>query len=397
MAGTFTKLYLTGQDAPYTPATIRGAWDDTGGAVTKALSPYKLDKGDNSTTISRAETSALADWDVLLYRGVSGPLAAQTINCNVNLMVGVCNYGSSGTYIYHVHLFATVGDSDTVRCTLLNDYIDTGNPWPYWSFVYGQDFAAAQAVNQSVQEGDRLVIEIGFRTNETTTTSKTGKLGYGTTGLVDLTTPDLTHGEDARLFSGFIEFSSAISSPDSETISAAQFSVRALNLSPDPAAQVAQFSVRSLSLNGNATAYVANFFVRTLSQCNPPPTEYAPEGSFGALYWYEFDSPDGTVQVHAPVALPDPSTYYHGYKQPKLIGGIRVSRALSDEKGQFTSQRFSVTSDDSDRYYRTLVHGQDTVLLDRKVTARLISIDEWRARGIPRTVAIGLVRNYTTK
>ena len=35
----FTKLYLTARTAPYTPATIRGAWDDTAGAVTKALDP----------------------------------------------------------------------------------------------------------------------------------------------------------------------------------------------------------------------------------------------------------------------------------------------------------------------------------------------------------------------
>ena len=84
----FTKLYLTNTTAPYTPATLRGVWDVTSGAVTKALSPLP-NLGGVTTYVSKAETSADTSYDALLYRGVSCPLAAQTINCNVNTVIGL--------------------------------------------------------------------------------------------------------------------------------------------------------------------------------------------------------------------------------------------------------------------------------------------------------------------
>lgn len=146
-------------------------------------------------------------------------------------------------------------------------------------------------------------------------------------------------------------------------------------------------------------AYVTQVGIEFLRSVPPaaPPIEYTPEGSFGSLYWVEFSSPDGTTKVMAPVLLPDPSTYYGGLKEPKLLQELRVSRQLSDEKGQFTSQRFTVQFDDSDRYMRILLGNEATrVIVDRRVALRLIGIEEWRARLVPRTLALGLIRSYKT-
>lgn len=126
--------------------------------------------------------------------------------------------------------------------------------------------------------------------------------------------------------------------------------------------------------------------------------EVAPEiaQSFGPLVWVEWEGSDDTIRVWAPVDLPDPSTYYHGYKAPKLLSAGRVVRALSDEQGEYQGQTFEITVQDTDRDLRTLLGLSDgrRHLLNTRMVMRMISQADWRARRVPRTVAIGQVRNY---
>lgn len=124
--------------------------------------------------------------------------------------------------------------------------------------------------------------------------------------------------------------------------------------------------------------------------------------SFGPLVWVEWEGTDGTTRVWAPVDLPDPTTYYKGYKSPRLLSAGRVVRALSDEQGEYQGQTFDVTVNDSPmngsggRDLRTLLGTSDSRrhLLNSRVVVRMISQEDWRARRVPRTVAIGQVRNY---
>ena len=124
---------------------------------------------------------------------------------------------------------------------------------------------------------------------------------------------------------------------------------------------------------------------------------WEPGDSFGPLIWAELAEPTGGTYVAAPVDLPDPASYYHGYKAPTLLGAGRVRRALSDEAGQYEAQRFTVTLDDRDRRWRTYLGARDLtrLLLNRRVVCRMISDTGRRALLRPRTVAIGLVRSYT--
>ena len=119
--------------------------------------------------------------------------------------------------------------------------------------------------------------------------------------------------------------------------------------------------------------------------------------TFGPLIWAELAEPGGTTYVAAPVDLPDPASYYHGYKAPTLLGAGRMRRALSDDEGQYEAQRFTVTVDDTARRWRTYLGARDVtrLLLNRRVVCRMISDDGRRALQRPRTVAIGLVRGYT--
>lgn len=122
---------------------------------------------------------------------------------------------------------------------------------------------------------------------------------------------------------------------------------------------------------------------------------FEPGQSFGPLVWVEVLGPDGTTRAYAPVTLPDPSTYYYGYKPPELLNVGRVARALSDEQGQYESQRFATTLDDVRRQWRVWLGETATrLILNKRVVLRMISEPAWRAKLRPRTVAIGLIRDY---
>ena len=133
-----TKFYLTTGTAPYTPATIRGAWNDTAGAITQRLSSQK-NIGGLIQSVSRAETSATNPYSVLLYRGVSGPLAAQTLSGTIDLLVSATESNTAANMCYHLYAYVTVGDSDTVRGTIVSDYLEsTANEWSTAAATGGQ-------------------------------------------------------------------------------------------------------------------------------------------------------------------------------------------------------------------------------------------------------------------
>lgn len=211
----FTKLYLTNRTPLFTPTNFRGAWDDTAAQVTGSLDPEKSDGG-LITAISRAETSATANFDVLMYRGVSGPIAAQTFSGTINLTLAVSENSASANFAYHVHVYVTAGDTDTVRGTLLTDYVETtsggtAHEWP--TAVQGWALNAAQTLTGVVaSDGDRIVVEVGYQAQNSVTTQFTGTLRYGTQnnpggGIGD----DLTAAStNVNALPGFILFSVAV-------------------------------------------------------------------------------------------------------------------------------------------------------------------------------------------
>ena len=126
--------------------------------------------------------------------------------------------------------------------------------------------------------------------------------------------------------------------------------------------------------------------------------EFAPATatSYEVLTWAEIETPVGTTLPVAGVPLPDGATYYHGFKAAEVLTLGRVRRALSDEEGQYESQRFTVTLSDQTRTWRTYL-GQPSaarLVLNKRLVVRLLDDATRRAEGDPRTVALGLIRSY---
>jgi hypothetical protein len=253
---SFTKLYLTKVTAPFTPTNFRGTWNDTAGAVTKLIAPHwYID--DNMVNVQRSGT---ASQSALLYRGVSAPISAQTVSGNFNLLLPVKQsaFNSDQAQLtFHVHVYVTAGDTDTVRGTLLTDYIDAlgaggpagrqTNEWNVDPYEF-QTLGSAQAMSSvGASAGDRLVVEIGFRCGANTGGSfRNGWLLYGTAGIIALTAAAgdrLASGDTPQGIPGWIEFSSAISMADT-TDRLTQLPVEAVG--SDTTVRISQLAVEAL-------------------------------------------------------------------------------------------------------------------------------------------------------
>jgi hypothetical protein len=187
------QFYLTADPAPYIPATWKGDWDKTSDAedllldstkTTADLTKYTIQVVSSSET---HEPSAPGEiYRVALARFVSGPLLAQTISGTMQIMAGVVAVqagGGTDTELYYaLHIYATQGDTDDVRGTLLIDYSElaaSNNPFPMTP--KGRDMILSAALNAvTIEDDDRLVIEVGYAARNTTAVEIEGSLYYGT-------------------------------------------------------------------------------------------------------------------------------------------------------------------------------------------------------------------------
>lgn len=113
-----------------------------------------------------------------------------------------------------------------------------------------------------------------------------------------------------------------------------------------------------------------------------------------ALVWAEIALDTGTV-VYAKVDLPDPATYYGGFKFGRLLGVGQIKRSLSDRMGNYEAAEFSVLLSDADRVLRGFLGTSASKwFLNRFVTIRMISDQGRRALDVPRVVALGYLRDY---
>tara|TARA_R110000868_G_scaffold45841_27_gene151881 strand:- start:1865 stop:3544 length:1680 start_codon:yes stop_codon:yes gene_type:complete len=124
----------------------------------------------------------------------------------MNLVLGVLESDALADMYFHVYAYITTGDSDTVRLTLVNDYVEnTTNEFGVTAL--GMSLQTGQYYNSTIVAGDRLVIEIGFISREASATSRTGTLYYGTkeSGTTSYL-GDLTVGGSPTLYAGYVEF-----------------------------------------------------------------------------------------------------------------------------------------------------------------------------------------------
>lgn len=418
--GSFSALYIQTGAPAYTPATVRGAWDDTGGAVVRRGDPAKTGGG-AITSVSRAETNATTEYDVLLCRVVGPPMAAQTLSGTINVLLGVRESGVDANFHWHLHVYVTQGDSDVVRGTLVNNYREAAgvNEWP--TTATGIDFDdSGSPPNEvalsslAVSAGDRLVVEIGYTARNTVTTSYTGYLNYGTESG-GLPAPDLAHGgTDVTTKAGRIVFSNAITDTEPGN-RIAQLQVATAGAQEYAAIKLPHLLVAAAGqqTDDNAAIQLAHLLVLVatpiradvrvshllvLVASTPNPCEEPEIGEdltgahvAGPLLFLNYDLGGGLEGV-GEVDLDDPASYYGGYKAGRLLRVSDVRRALSGPRGDYEVGRWSVRIADTERSWRAaLALAPGRYFPGREAWLRMVSAAGRRAAAAPYLVGWGRV------
>lgn len=171
-----TRYYLTTDAAGFTPTNFRGGWEKTSDAVTRALSTTKAG---TATELNAARPAVVGEQDVCFYRGVSAPLAAGTVGGDFDMGWLTRQVSASGNFFTRVHAYITAGDADTVRGTLLTEAV-AAVEWLTTNQAIA--FPATATTPVAVQAGDRLVVELGARSNVGLAFAYDGTIAYGGTG-----------------------------------------------------------------------------------------------------------------------------------------------------------------------------------------------------------------------
>jgi hypothetical protein len=97
--------------------------------------------------------------------------------------------------------------------------------------------------------------------------------------------------------------------------------------------------------------------------------------------------------TYSSVDLPDPSTYYTGFKDGRVLSFGTATRTLSDLSGQWSANDLSATLADTDRAVRGVL-AQAKGLRETPVIVRMISDADRRAAATPTVVFRGALRSW---
>lgn len=269
-----TKLYISGTSAGYTPATIRGAWEKTADHVVRGMHTLQDPASIGGPfSIASAETIATTDYDNLLVRAVSAPLAADhTFGGTLDVLLGVQESGTDADMAFYLHAFVTQGNTDSLRGTLLGNYADPNtNEWG--TTAASKALSAAQTLSAvSALAGDRIVVEVGYRARNTTASSRTGTLWYGGNGS------DLASGGVPTGGIGYLNFSDSFALVNNPVLRLSQVVLESVRRPGQPNAQITQMPVEVLRRPSTANLRVGQAIVEVLRKNGAPPSSGSGQG-----------------------------------------------------------------------------------------------------------------------
>lgn len=213
-----SKFYLTDAGSTQTvwsPSGFQGTWDVT--TALNALYGTPSKAGNNAgQSATRPETSSSAA-KVACMRVLIGPLVKQSISGNLNCVLEVNESAADADAYWAVHAYVSQGESNSVRGTLISNYTESlaGGATEWTTTATGTAFQSAIAMSTvNAEHGDYIVLEIGAKLYNTTSSSRsiTIKYGSGSFSLALGQPPDLTLGEmpGGLRRAGYLTFSNAI-------------------------------------------------------------------------------------------------------------------------------------------------------------------------------------------
>lgn len=209
-----TRFYLPSSGSAAASPGFGSLWDDSASAVRRPL----VGTPSNSSIVAPssayvAEATATSPWDVLIRQYVSDPIGAQTISGTFSFVAKAAETAGTADMFVQLRIAVVSGDGSTERGELYAGNTATtlggaGASNQEMSTGGTRIYNAVSLSSVDAQAGDRLLVEVGYRSLNTTTTSRSGGVEQG----------DPTSGTDYALASDtgtgnrpWIEFSGTVS------------------------------------------------------------------------------------------------------------------------------------------------------------------------------------------
>ncbi|HJS83611.1 MAG TPA: hypothetical protein VJ742_12330 [Nitrososphaera sp.] len=179
-----TRLYLPSAGSTAITPGFDSSWESTtsAGRHHAALDPSGTPMADRG----QSESSSSSSYDVLWKQYISPPLnGAQTISGSINGAIKSRESNADANMRAQMLVKVVSNDGSTVRGTALahntaaltaEEFVTTGTnaKFPFLYPTYGEALTSVNA-----QDGDRILIEVGYRAHNTTTSSRTGTGRFG--------------------------------------------------------------------------------------------------------------------------------------------------------------------------------------------------------------------------
>jgi hypothetical protein len=181
-----TRFYLPATGiAPISPA-FDGSWEATGAPTRRPLETQKVHLSPQ-TEVGVAEAVNNTAYDVAVAQFISAPLNGnQTISGNIKGIIRARESNAAADMRAQMVIRVLSGDGSTVRGTLIaSDGAALGNEFTSGGTArnckYPKGWTGTGQTPTSVNalDGDRIVIEVGYRSHEASATSRTGTLVFG--------------------------------------------------------------------------------------------------------------------------------------------------------------------------------------------------------------------------
>jgi hypothetical protein len=185
MAVETRRFYLANAAPAFAPGTAASFWNDTSPGLT---TPHRLAETPEGASASTqdTETAAAAGWFVLLGQWISAPASAAGAisGLTYGVAAGWVESDAAADLAPVIYVKVIDGATGALRDEAISQFssgreLPTGTPAAI-------SFTASDGRTADFLAGDRIVLELGFRTGNAVTTSYSGTLYYGGTGSPDL-------------------------------------------------------------------------------------------------------------------------------------------------------------------------------------------------------------------
>lgn len=186
-----TRFYLPSDGTPAITPAFDASWEATGAPTRR---PLEISKAvvTAMTSVAVAEAVNNTAYDVAVAQFISAPLDGnQTISGAIKGIIRASESNAAADMRAQLVIRVLSGDGSTVRGTLLaSDGSALASEFP--TAIANRKFPLAWAgsgttpTTVNALDGDRIVVEVGFRSHEASATSRTGTLRFGTDSGSDL-------------------------------------------------------------------------------------------------------------------------------------------------------------------------------------------------------------------